>query len=141
MSDSLQPRGPQHAKLPCPSLSPKLCSNSCPFSWWCPPTISSSVAPFSSYPWSLLLRFIHLVTCIFFLFIAKQYGIICIHYIWFIQSPVNGYLGCFQFLSIMTSISKNIHVHVFVWTLFSFQMSRLPRVECLGHVVSLCLTF
>ena len=44
----LWPHGPQHAKLPCPSLSPKVCSNSCPFSQWCHPTISSSVAPFSS---------------------------------------------------------------------------------------------
>ena len=44
----LWPHGPRHAKLPCPSLSPKVCSNSCPFSQWCHPTISSSVAPFSS---------------------------------------------------------------------------------------------
>ena len=38
----------QHARLPCPSLSPGVCSNSCPLSWWCHPTISSSVVPFSS---------------------------------------------------------------------------------------------
>ena len=36
----------------CPSLSPGVCSNSCPLSWWCHPTISSSVAPFSSCPQS-----------------------------------------------------------------------------------------
>ena len=44
MSDSLQPHEPQHARLPCPP-SPYLraCSNSCPLSWWCCPTISSSV--------------------------------------------------------------------------------------------------
>ena len=50
MSDSLRPHGLQHARLPCPS--PKtlgVCSNSCPLSWWCHPTISSSVIPFSSY--------------------------------------------------------------------------------------------
>ena len=40
---SLQPRGLQHARLPCPSLSPRVCSNSCPLSRWCHPTISSSV--------------------------------------------------------------------------------------------------
>ena len=34
--------------LPCPSPSPRACSNSCPLSWWCHPTISSSVVPFSS---------------------------------------------------------------------------------------------
>ena len=38
----------QHIRLPCASLSPRACSNSCPLSQWCYPTISSSVAPFSS---------------------------------------------------------------------------------------------
>ena len=50
MSDSLQPHGLQHARLSCPSLSPGVCSNSCPSSPWCHPTISSSVTPFSSCP-------------------------------------------------------------------------------------------
>ena len=48
MSNCLWPHGLQHARLPCPSPSPRVCSNSCPFSWWCHPSISSSVAPFSS---------------------------------------------------------------------------------------------
>ena len=48
MSDSLQPHGLQHARLPCPSLTPGAYSNSCPSSRWCHPTISSSVIPFSS---------------------------------------------------------------------------------------------
>ena len=48
MSDSLLPHGFQHARLPCPSLTPKTCSNSCPLSQWCHPTTSSSVVPFSS---------------------------------------------------------------------------------------------
>ena len=42
----------QHARLPCPSLSFGACSNSCPVSWWCHPTISSCVIPFSSCPQS-----------------------------------------------------------------------------------------
>ena len=46
--DSLQPHGLQHARLPCPSLSLRVYPNSCPLSQWCHPTISSSVAPFSS---------------------------------------------------------------------------------------------
>ena len=46
MSDSLQPHGLQHARLPCPSPTPGACSNSCPLSHWCHPTISSSIAPF-----------------------------------------------------------------------------------------------
>ena len=44
---TLQPHGLQHARLPCPSLPPRACSNSCPLSQWCHPTISSSVDPFS----------------------------------------------------------------------------------------------
>ena len=40
--------GLQHTRLPCPSPTPESCSNSCPLSWWCHPTISSSVIPFSS---------------------------------------------------------------------------------------------
>ena len=42
MSDSLRPHGLQHARLPCPSPTPRVCSNSCPSSRWCHPTISSS---------------------------------------------------------------------------------------------------
>ena len=45
MSNSLQPHGLQHARLPCHSPSPEVCSNSCPLNWWCHPTISCSVAP------------------------------------------------------------------------------------------------
>ena len=41
-----------HTRLPCPSPTPKACSNSCPSSWCCHPTISSSVIPFSSHPQS-----------------------------------------------------------------------------------------
>ena len=48
MSDSLQLHRLQHARLPCPSPSPGVCSNSRPLSLWCHPTISSSVVPFSS---------------------------------------------------------------------------------------------
>ena len=51
-SDSLQPHRLQHARLPCPSPTPGACSNSCPSSQWCHPTISSSVVPFSSCLWS-----------------------------------------------------------------------------------------
>ena len=47
MSDSLWPRGLQHTKCPCPSPTPRACSNSCPLSWRCHPTISPWVVPFS----------------------------------------------------------------------------------------------
>ena len=49
---TLQPHGLQHARLPYLSLSPRVCSNSCPLSQWCHPTISSSVTLFSSCPQS-----------------------------------------------------------------------------------------
>ena len=45
MSNSLKPHELQHVRLSCPSPSPRASSNSCPLSWWCHPTISSSVAP------------------------------------------------------------------------------------------------
>ena len=48
MSDSLWPHGLQHTRLPCPAPTPRDYSNSCPLSWWCHSTISSSVVPLSS---------------------------------------------------------------------------------------------
>ena len=52
VSNSLQPHGPQHARLPCPSSTPRVHPNQCPLSWWCHPAISSSVIPFSLCPQS-----------------------------------------------------------------------------------------
>ena len=49
MSNSLQSHGLQHARPPCLLPTPGACSNPCPSSWWCHPTISSSVIPFSSH--------------------------------------------------------------------------------------------
>ena len=48
MCNFVWPHGLQHARSPCPSPSPRVCSNSCSLSHWCHPTISSSVVPFSS---------------------------------------------------------------------------------------------
>ena len=59
MSNSLQPYGLQHARLPCPSVYPGVCSNSCPLSWWCnhcilchplllPPSVFPKIRVFSS---------------------------------------------------------------------------------------------
>ena len=52
--DSMWPHGLQRARSPCPSPTPRTCSNSCPSGQWCHTTISSSVVPFSSYPQSFL---------------------------------------------------------------------------------------
>ena len=62
---TLRPHGLQHARLPWPSLSPGVCSNSCPLSQWCHPTISSLAAPFfclSFSPASQSFPVIHLFT-------------------------------------------------------------------------------
>ena len=48
MSDSLRCHGLQQTRHPCLSPTPRVYPNSCPLSWWCHPTISSSVIPFSS---------------------------------------------------------------------------------------------
>ena len=50
---TLWPYGLQYTRLPSPSLSSRVCSNTCPLSWWCQPMISSSVTHFSSCPQSL----------------------------------------------------------------------------------------
>ena len=52
VSNSMQPHGLQHARLPCPSPTPGACSNSCPLIRWCHPTFSSFAVPFSSCPLS-----------------------------------------------------------------------------------------
>ena len=70
VSDSLRPHGLQHARLPCLSPSPRACSNSCPSSQWCHPTISSSVVPF--FPnesvlhirWPKYCHFSHVQLCV-----------------------------------------------------------------------------
>ena len=63
MSNSLWPHW--HARLLCPCLSTGVCSNSCLFSQWCHPTISSSVAPFSTCPQSFLVSGSFPKSCLF----------------------------------------------------------------------------
>ena len=54
MSESLWSHGLQHSRLLCPPLFPRVYSNSCPLSWWCYLTVSSSATPFSFYHQSFL---------------------------------------------------------------------------------------
>ena len=89
MSNSLWPHGLQHARLPCPSLSPKVCSNSYPLVRWCHPTISFSVAPFScpqSFPASESFPVSQLLTSI-----LKYWSFI------FSISPSSEYSGLISF--------------------------------------------
>ena len=61
MSNPLRPHGLQNARLPCPSPTPQTCSNSCPLSQWCHPTILSSVIPFfcfQSFPHQGLFQWV-----------------------------------------------------------------------------------
>ena len=66
VSDSLQPHGLQHARLPSLSLSPGVCSNSCPLSHWRHSVISSSVTPFSMCNWITLFYTWKTVNQLFF---------------------------------------------------------------------------
>ena len=50
MSNSLRHHELQHSRLPCPLPSPRVCSNSCPLSWWCYLTVSSTAAPIPLLP-------------------------------------------------------------------------------------------
>ena len=60
---TLWPQGPQHARPPCPSPTPRVYPNSCPLCQSCHPTISSSIVPFSSclqsFPASWSFQMIH----------------------------------------------------------------------------------
>ena len=58
MSDSLQPHGLQHARLSCPSPTPRDCLYSCPSSWWGHPTISSSLPTFNLSQYQGLFKWI-----------------------------------------------------------------------------------
>ena len=87
MSDSLQPHGLQHTRLPCPSPTPRVYSNSCPLSRWCRPAISSSVTPVFSHLQS---------------FLASNESVLCIRWPkdWsfsFCISPSNEYSGLISF--------------------------------------------
>ena len=88
MSDSLQPHGLQHARLPCPSLSSGVCRYSRPLSQWSHPTISFSVVPFSSWPQSFP-ALVSFPVSQFFASSGQSFS--------FIISPSNEYSGLISF--------------------------------------------
>ena len=99
MSDSLWPRRLQHTRLTCHSLSPRVCSNSCPSSRWCHPTISSSFTPISSwfnlsqhqslFQW---IGFLHQLAKVLELQLQHQSGLISFGIDWFELLAVQGTL-------------------------------------------------
>ena len=116
MSDSLRPHELQHARLPCPSPTPRVCSNSCPLSQWCHPTISSSVALFSHHQALPSIRVFssELALCIrwpeylsFSISPSKEYsGLISFRIDWFDLLAVHGTLKsspALQFKSVSSS--------------------------------------
>ena len=99
VSDSLRPYQLQHARLPCPSPTPRVHPNPCPLSRWCHPTISSSVAPCSfcpqSFPASGSLQMSQLFTLasgkLKFYYIVNVQSIHTIVY-WFRDTSSSSYL-------------------------------------------------
>ena len=111
VSDFLWSYGLQHARLPCPSPTPRAYSNSCPWSRWCHPAILSSVIPFSSCPQSLPASgsFHMSVFCIkwsnYWSFSISPSGLISFRMDWLHLLAVQGTLkSLFQHHSSQTSI-------------------------------------
>ena len=71
VSDSFLPHGLQHARLPCPSSTPRAYSNSCLLIWWCHPTISSSAVPFS-FSFQSISASVHFPMSQYFVSVAKN---------------------------------------------------------------------
>ena len=153
MSDSLQPHGPQHTRPPCSSPTPGDYSNSSPLSWWCHPTLSSSIIPFSLLP-SIFSR-------------IRVFSSESLHIRWpkywnfsFSISPSNEYSGLISFrmnwLDLLEGTLKSLFQHhsskaVILWlsAMFIVQLSYpymttgknipLTRRIFVGKVVSLLL--
>ena len=134
VSNSLWPHGLQHARLPCPSVSPGAHSNSCPLSQWCHPTILSSVIPFSSclQSFSVSIFSDELVLCIrcprycsfsFNISPSSEYsGLISFRIDWFDLLAVQGTLEFsltpqlkkHHFFGIQLSLGSNFYIHTWL---------------------------
>ena len=132
MSNSLRLHELQHARLLCPPLSPRVCSNLCPFSWWCHPTISLSLAAFfsclQSFPASgsflmNLMRHNDMPRCIFFE--------ICHSWCWL------SFLNLWLIFVINFGLSKLIRIVSHYSFLFFFSLSLAPPIECMLHFLYL----
>ena len=98
------PPGPQHIKLPCPSLSPRVCSNSCPLSWWCHPTIKSSVDPFSwfAFKYDLFFTFDFYPFCYNIIWVWQSLNLLCFHSPVFFNLQINFFLKFRKYSAIIT---------------------------------------
>ena len=138
VSDSLRSPGLQHARPPCPSPTPGACSNSCPLSRWCHPTISSSVCPlllFLSICSSIKVFPNESALCISIRDSASVSVLPVLIQGWFllvltglISLQSKGLLGVFssttvqkhQFLSAQPSLWSNSHIHEWLLENYSF---------------------
>ena len=123
---TLQPHGLPHARIPCLSLSPGVCPNSCPLSRWCHPTISSSVTPFSSCPQSfpasesaLCIRWPKYWSFSFSISLSNEYsGLISFRIYWLDHRVSKGLSRVFssttvvkhQFFSAQPALWSNSHI-------------------------------
>ena len=141
MSRSLWSHGLQHTRLPCLSLAPRICSNSCPLSQWCHPTTSSFFAA-SPLPLELSqdqvvltlilskphphLTFVALLTMLFpFLWFCKKYVInsaITVHSTLIFYTISSYFPFCFSHISFSVSISNLKYM-----CLFSVSLVHEPR--------------
>ena len=146
VSSSLWPHELQHARLPCPSLSPRACSNSCPFSQWYHPTISSSVVPCLllpsvfpsirgfSHDSALQIRWPKYWSFRFSISPSSEYsGLISFRTGWIsLQSKglsrvfSNTTIRKHQFFSAQSSLWSNSHIHY--WALLLNKKSFVPPV-------------
>ena len=153
MSNSLRPRGLQHARLPCPSPTPGVYTNLCPLTWWCHTTTSSSVVPFSSLPQSLPASESFLMSQLFTSgqsIGASASALILLMYIqdWF-PLGLTGFISLqsrglsrvssnttaqkHQFFDIQPSLWSNSHIHTWLWG----KNIALTRWTFVGKVMSL----
>ena len=132
---TLQPHGLQHVRLPCPSLSPGVCSNSCPLSRWCHPNILSFVVPFSSclqsFPvsgsfsneWTLSIRWPKFWSSSFSMSLSNEYsGLISLQFTALISLQTKGFSRVFsnttvwkcQFFGAQPSLWSTSHIHTWL---------------------------
>ena len=134
VSDTMQPRTLQHARLPCPSPSPRACSNSRPLSQWCQPNILFSVIPFSlclqsfPAPGTFLMSALHIRwpkywSFIFSLNPSNEYsGLLFLRVDWFYLLAVQGTLKSLfqhhsskhQSFGAQPSLWSNSHIHTWL---------------------------
>ena len=142
-SDYLWHHGLQHAKLPCPSLSPRVCSNSHPLSWWCNLTIASSATPFSfclqSFPASGSFQWVsslHLVAKVLEFQLQHQsfQWIFRVDFLWL------DWFGLFVVQGILKSLLQHHHSKASILQCLAFFMVQLSQLYmAIGKTLSLTI--